>query len=334
LVLAAALVTALSIPTTQLAAQAPGSTGATAYDETIRTALQEFKLEHWAEARILFGRAHAIRPNARTLRGLGLTCFESRRYVDAIEYIEQALVHPVQPLTAAMRQDLERLLVQARQFVTPARLLFAPESAEVQIDDRLAQALPRESVVILDPGTHEILVTASGFEPGLRRVTVEGSDPVAVRFALTPIRPPMAAAPLAPAPVAPEPLPSIPPPIQAPPPPTTASNGASEEPDDLAPWIVVAASGAVVVAAGVFLGVAVSSKTRVEHPDAQPVWSDYRSSYDNGKTFFPLSAVLFAVGITGAAAGLTWKFWPADDGAAPATTIGLQPGGLLVSGHL
>jgi hypothetical protein len=334
LVLAAALVTALSILTTKLAAQAPGSAEATAYDETIRAALQEFKLEHWAEARILFGRAHAIRPNARTLRGLGLTCFESRRYVDAIEYLEQALVHPVQPLPPAMRQDLERLLVQSRQFVTPARLLFGPESAEVQIDDRPAQPLPREFVVLLDPGTHEILVTASGFEPGLRRITVEGSDPIDVRFALTPtapLPPPLAAAPLAPAP---EPLPTIPPPIQIVPPPSAASSDAPAESDDLAPWIVVAASGAVVVAGGVFLGVAVSSKTRVEHPDAQPVWSDYRSSYDNGKTFFPLSAVLLAVGITGVAAGLTWKFWPADDSSEPAATLGLQPGGLFVSGHL
>src|SRR5437763_10868 len=51
------------------------------YDELIRQAVTEFSLGHWTEAKVFFARAHARNPNARTLRGLGLSCYEARSYV-------------------------------------------------------------------------------------------------------------------------------------------------------------------------------------------------------------------------------------------------------------
>jgi hypothetical protein len=355
IVFVAALVTAWSCALEQSSAQAPGAEAAEVhgapqppaaaqpppppaqaldsnleafeYDEAIRVALQEFKLEHWAEARISFSRAHAIRPNARTLRGLGLTCFQSRRYVDSIEYIEQALVHRVQPLTPQMRQDLERVLVQARQFVTPARLMFSADSADVQIDDKPSRPLARDSVVLLDPGAHEIHVTASGFETATRNLIAEGSAQIDLRFALTRSTPSPGSA------AQPTPVAALPPPaLIREPEPRVPPSPPAEKSDAIAPWILVAASGAVAVTGGVLLGVAFANKSDVEHPDSKrPVWSEYRSSYDSGKVFFPLSAALIAVGVAGIGAGLAWKFWPE---AESSPSLAVEPGGLRVSGHL
>src|SRR5262245_37583743 len=88
------------------------------YEETVQRALQEFALEHWAEAKVLFTQAQTLRPNARVLRGLGLVCYELRQYAQAIEYFEAALVNGVQPLTPEMTQDVHTFLARAREFVS------------------------------------------------------------------------------------------------------------------------------------------------------------------------------------------------------------------------
>src|SRR3954470_14714051 len=82
-----------------LVSPAPGhaqeATGAPAgYDDLIKRAVVEFDNSHWAEARALFGRAHELAPNARTFRGLGITAFELRRYVDATRELEASLNDP------------------------------------------------------------------------------------------------------------------------------------------------------------------------------------------------------------------------------------------------
>ena len=42
------------------------------YKQLIQQALGEFRRQNWPEARVLFRRAHALSPNARTLRGMGV----------------------------------------------------------------------------------------------------------------------------------------------------------------------------------------------------------------------------------------------------------------------
>lgn len=74
------------------------------YDDAIRRAIEEFDAGHWGEARALFRRAHEISPNARTWRGLGITAFELRRYVDAVSELEAALTNTLKPLTEKQRE--------------------------------------------------------------------------------------------------------------------------------------------------------------------------------------------------------------------------------------
>jgi hypothetical protein len=318
--LIAALAAASSLPTPQVSAEDAPVSPAASYDATIKRALQEFNLEHYSEAKVLFLQANALKPNARALRGLGLTCYESRQYVDAIGYFEQALGHPQQPLTPVMRQDMESLLAQTRQFVSRAEIAVEPRDAEISVDGAPAARRDAEAELLLDPGTHELVVSASGFEPEARRVTAEGGNTIRARVVLKPLSlPPVVAANID---------------TVAAPDLTPRAAPAATQPDALGPYIVMGASGVVAVAGGVLLAVAATNKHRVEHPEKNPVWSDYESQYDSGKLLFPLGAVMLGAGLAGVAAGLTWRFWPTRSESATPVTWLIQPGFVSVSGRM
>src|SRR5690349_15250674 len=61
------------------------------YERAIDSGIAEFQQGNYVEAREQFARAHALVPNARTLRSLGMVEFELRNYVDAVTYLEGAL---------------------------------------------------------------------------------------------------------------------------------------------------------------------------------------------------------------------------------------------------
>src|SRR5688572_29305605 len=70
------------------------------YRAVIDEAIAESGASRWEEARALFRRAHGMYPNARTLRGIGMSSFELRDYVGAYRALGEALASTVQPLTA------------------------------------------------------------------------------------------------------------------------------------------------------------------------------------------------------------------------------------------
>ena len=74
------------------------------YRDTVERAVLEFAAGHFEESRALFARAHALFPNARTLRGLGMAEFELRNYVIAIEHLEAALANQARPLDEDLRR--------------------------------------------------------------------------------------------------------------------------------------------------------------------------------------------------------------------------------------
>src|SRR5688572_4431416 len=76
-------------------AQAPGGPAQTselraghsadaAYERLVRDAISAHEAGQHAQARRLLVEAHALRPNARTLRGMGVAAFHTGQYVEAI----------------------------------------------------------------------------------------------------------------------------------------------------------------------------------------------------------------------------------------------------------
>ena len=153
------------------------------YDVLVREALAEYGLGNFAEARALFDRAHALRPSARTLRGLGITAFELQRYVQAISELEAALADRRHALTAQQRQDVQQTLSKARRFVGRVKLELVPSNATVFVDGRQVTG----SDLLLDLGTHQLEARASGHQDRSLKLVIEGGEERVERIELAPV---------------------------------------------------------------------------------------------------------------------------------------------------
>jgi tetratricopeptide (TPR) repeat protein len=153
------------------------------YREAIDRALEEAELGNFAEAREQFARAHTLFPNARTLRGLGISEFELRHYLVSVDYLDQALASGVKPLEGNLRKETESLLTRASSYLGALRIALTPSSATLVIDGARTVASLSEPVR-LEVGDHLLEFRASGYVSERRQVTVRGgqSEPLEVQL--------------------------------------------------------------------------------------------------------------------------------------------------------
>ena len=161
--------------------RAQASDEADEYKRAIAGALQEYNVGNFAEAHALFERAHAVRPSARTWRGIGMTCFELRKYLRAREALQAALRDSRQPLTPAQRREAEQLLERTGAYIGTLHIQTTPASATVMLD---GEPISGEQSVEL--GDHELTLRAPGYLDLTRRISVEGGKLRALSFSLVP----------------------------------------------------------------------------------------------------------------------------------------------------
>jgi hypothetical protein len=141
----------------------PMSVQADDYKALTQAAVEEHESGHFEEARALFAKAHAINPSARTLWGMGIAAFEARQYTDAIELLKSALGDARRPLTSVQRKNAESLIERSQTFVVHVPLRIAPATASVSIDGREVTK-GEDGVLTLDPGVHQVVVSAPGYQ--------------------------------------------------------------------------------------------------------------------------------------------------------------------------
>ncbi len=226
------------------------------YRRMVDDAVREFSAEHWEEARALFKRAHALSPSARTLRGMGMTAFELRMYVQALRELGAALAEKNKPLSPDMRASIQQLIAKAHEFVGRVTLVSEPPNAKLLVDGKEPQ-LEADGSVLLDVGSHVVSATLDGYKPTNLRISVEGGVDQTVRVpmepllaiaavpAIDPLAGPKSAAP----PTQPEPTTA---PNAAPPASTAATPRDGGSNLDTYAWIAVAAGGAFGVTSAVF----------------------------------------------------------------------------------
>ncbi|HEY6879952.1 MAG TPA: hypothetical protein VI299_18125 [Polyangiales bacterium] len=154
--LLACMIASMLVLLTISCARAQDSVG---YEETIRRALEEYAQSHWEESRVLFKRAHAVNPSARTWRGMGICAFELRQYVAAIDELNAALADFRKPLTNDQRNEAQRLLSRARAFVAVYDVKVKPDNAQILIDGVAAQV--KDNKLYVDPGSHMLTIRAA-----------------------------------------------------------------------------------------------------------------------------------------------------------------------------
>lgn len=145
------------------------------YRASIDLAVGEYELGNFAEARAQFQRAHALYPNARSLRGLGMTEFELRNYPDSIRYLQRALAAEEKPLQGPLRTHTEKLLEDARGYVASVTLNVEPSTATLSVDGIFVE-LDRAEPLLLPVGDHLIELTAPGRATHRRALKVSGGE--------------------------------------------------------------------------------------------------------------------------------------------------------------
>lgn len=145
------------------------------YRALIDEAVAEFGASRFPEARALFIRAHEISPNARTLRGIGMSSFEMRDYIEAYRALSAALEHPQRPLTAEQAEEVRGLLERTAAFVGRYRLSVTPASATVAVDGA-RPVTAADGRLLLAIGRHEIVARADGYEDARAAIEVRGGE--------------------------------------------------------------------------------------------------------------------------------------------------------------
>lgn len=157
------------------------ATAADPYRAVIEDAIAEFDAGNYAEARVLFAKAHGLKPSARTLRGMGMTSFELREYVRAEEELNASLVDLRQPLAEAQRKEVLGLLLRLERYIGKLEVRTEPDNATVTLDG--AKVSGRFKIEL---GRHELNVRAPGYRSVTRTVIVEGGKTQVIEVALTP----------------------------------------------------------------------------------------------------------------------------------------------------
>ncbi|HET6335940.1 MAG TPA: hypothetical protein VFG30_22090 [Polyangiales bacterium] len=168
-----------------LAEDAAPQADSTEYTHTIEQAVERFRARDFNQARTLFQAAHKLDPSARTLRGVGLTDFESGRYAVAIAELESALADTRKPLDAQQRIEVQQVIAHARGFVGNLELQITPKEASVTIDGILV----RGDAYSLDAGEHVLRASASGYVEAEQTVRVLPADLTRAVLTLEPLKP-------------------------------------------------------------------------------------------------------------------------------------------------
>jgi hypothetical protein len=158
------------------------------YREAVARGVEEYTHRNFTESREQFARAHALFPNARTLRGLGIAEYELRNYSESVRLLEQALASGVKPLAGVMREETQTLLARAKEYVGELRLDLEPEQAIVLIDGVTLERTPG-APLLLDVGDHLLEFRANGRLTERRAIMVKGGQSASVRVVLSALAP-------------------------------------------------------------------------------------------------------------------------------------------------
>jgi tetratricopeptide (TPR) repeat protein len=159
----------------------------TRYAALLKQGVDAFTQGEWQAARAAFERAHAIEPTARTYRGLALCDFELGNYAHSVRELEAALNDPRRPLTAELRVQVLRTLERAMRDAGRVHLMLPEGVSELRVDGHV-EHLPEGGVVLLDPGSHTLLVSIDGRERITRQIEIDNGESQNLIIAALPLR--------------------------------------------------------------------------------------------------------------------------------------------------
>ncbi len=275
------------------------------YQALIEEAVAEFGAGTFLEARALFRAAHNVYPNARTLRGIGVTSFELRAYDDAYRYLTAALGSTVRPLTDAQRAEVEGLLARTHRLVAIFDTRTLPEGTRVFVDG-VATAPEADGVIVLTLGRHELEIRLDD-RTGRATLTIAGGENGALPVELPTVTPRV------------EPIVSAPPPVP------------SRAPTYRRVARVLLPTGAAATGLGaLFFALGARDASRVEGASPGTEWNGLERAYDRAPRRSITGLTMLGVGVGIAGVGLVYALRgrEPEDAAGVATALRVGPSSL------
>jgi hypothetical protein len=116
---------------------------------------------------------------------LGLACRELGRYREAIAAFERYAVAPEPETSPGQRVALREEIARLRAQLGRVTLVVRPVAATLQVDGHVLEAT---ETIVLDPGTHVLDLSAPGYEPERRQLTLQPGGQAALDVELRPSR--------------------------------------------------------------------------------------------------------------------------------------------------
>jgi hypothetical protein len=157
-----------------------------AYQREMALGVEEFAAGRWAEARALFQRGHALLPNARSFRALGMTAFNLKHYPAALRELNEALRDPRRPLDVSLQQKTKELRDRAAAFVRRYQVKLSPSNAELRLDGFIAQR-EADGSLLVSVGEHILEVEAPGHVLLARPIVVDAGEDQSLILRLSPL---------------------------------------------------------------------------------------------------------------------------------------------------
>jgi tetratricopeptide (TPR) repeat protein len=287
----------------------------TSYDQWIEQGEAALIASDWQRCLELFQRAHKISPSAITYLAIGRCALERQDYVTALHHLQEGLHYPLSEIQQSRAQDMYAI---ARRNLGRYVIELEPQNAQLQVDGAPA-AFEQGRVLWLVVGQHRLQARALGYATLDQSLEAKPNDDRPVQLKLEPA--PQNVATLGPAAKRGD---------EARSPLETSESGAEPSKSNTVKWILVSSSAAVAVAGGVFLGLALSDKSKVENAKDGADADEIKSAHDRVPVFSTLGIAMIGVGVAGAAAAVTWMVM--DGREEREVTVGIGPGSVKVRG--
>lgn len=293
----------LSLLLSAAPASAQGEEPPPEYRALIEQAVSESAGGRWVEARSLFRDAHRVFPNARTLRGIGMSSYELRDYTAAYRALAASLAETRRALDETQRAQVEGLLHRVQDLIARYSIDHLGEGAVIRVDG-IRRDPEIDGYLILEAGRHDVSVGFADSQEARGSWVVRGGEQGPLPLE-RPTSVPVVTA--------------VAPTVAAQAPILEPTSPASDDNDDrrlLAGRLCLGGGAAMVITGVALLVVGLNDVSTVENASAGTEWSELADSHDRSAAFTGAGIALLAAGGAAAIAGMVLVMREPTDGTA------------------
>lgn len=141
---------------------------------------------NYAAALAEFEESYRLRPVNGVLKNVAVAQQGLFMYAEAINTLERYMAHAPN-LSGVERAEVTQLIAEMRALLADVFLEVTPVGAMISVDRRSAGTTPLSAPLSLPAGTHTIELTADGYQPERREVTVVAGSAQRLSFTLVAI---------------------------------------------------------------------------------------------------------------------------------------------------